>query len=86
MSASMINQSLLENSAPKEDSFILAGMPHMARNSVWSFTESDMEIMTRFQTRTVSTIGTKEASSTYADCIAHLAFSVSPPIIKHPTR
>lgn len=75
----MINQSLLDTPVNKEDSFILAGMPHMARHSVWSFTEADMEVMTRFQTRTVSTIGTKEASATYANCIAHLAFGVHLP-------
>ncbi|KAJ4303579.1 hypothetical protein N0V90_002478 [Kalmusia sp. IMI 367209] len=50
-------------------------MPHLHRFSAWNFTESDMEIMARFQTRTVSTIGSKEASSTYRDCIAHLAFT-----------
>ncbi|OAG11331.1 uncharacterized protein CC84DRAFT_1078493 [Paraphaeosphaeria sporulosa] len=36
---------------------------------------ADGLIVKRFQTRTVSTIGSKEASSTYRGCISHLAFS-----------
>ena len=76
----MINHSLLDSTNDRTDGLVMAGLPHLHRFSAWSFTESDMEVMTRFQTRTVSTVGTKESASTYRDCIAHLAYSVSRPL------
>ncbi|KAF2445532.1 hypothetical protein P171DRAFT_411442 [Karstenula rhodostoma CBS 690.94] len=73
--AAMVNHSLSDTAYNQADGLVMAGLPHLHRFSSWTFTEKDMEIVTRFQTRTVSTIGSKKASSTYRDCIAHLAFT-----------
>ncbi|KAF1979786.1 hypothetical protein BU23DRAFT_496671 [Bimuria novae-zelandiae CBS 107.79] len=75
MSTTMAQHSLNGASRRMVDSLTMANLPHMDANSAWSFTDADMEIVSRFQRRTVATLGSKESSSTYRDCIAHLAFS-----------
>ncbi|KAJ4347208.1 uncharacterized protein N0V89_011147 [Didymosphaeria variabile] len=75
VATAMVHHSLHDTAPSRADGFVMAGLPHMHRYSAWTFKESDMEIISRFQTRTVSTIGSKQATSTYRDCIAHLAFT-----------
>ncbi|KAF2687672.1 hypothetical protein K458DRAFT_428515 [Lentithecium fluviatile CBS 122367] len=59
----------------------MAGSPFMGKvvgagpGSSWTFTEADLETVTRFQERTVLTIGNRETSPTYRDCIGILSFS-----------
>lgn len=85
VAAAMVHHSL-RDTISGTDGLVMAGLPHLHRNSVWAFSESDMEIVSRFQTRTVSTIGSKEASATYRGCITHLAFTVSQPPFLIPTH
>lgn len=84
MAASMINHSLMTSTRDRGDGLVMAGLPNLHRFSAWTFTDADMEILTRFQTRTVSTVGTKESAATYRGCIAHLALSVRTSLL-HPT-
>jgi hypothetical protein len=49
----------------------------------WHFSESHLEILTRFQARTSLTIGIKQLAPAYRDCVCQLAFTVS--LRKHLT-
>jgi hypothetical protein len=77
MDAAIVNHSLFDTTRNPADSLNMADLPHLHRYSTWAFTEKDMETISRFQARTVSTIGSRQAASTYRNCITHLAFSVS---------
>ncbi|PVH99037.1 hypothetical protein DM02DRAFT_656731 [Periconia macrospinosa] len=67
--ASMVNASL-QAAPPASDSTSNVHQVHY-----WTFTEEHLDILKRFQERTVSTIGNSQTAPTYRDCISHLTFS-----------
>ncbi|CAI6335029.1 unnamed protein product [Periconia digitata] len=73
--ASMVNASLQNKSSALNSSADMPGMSTFHQVPSWTFTEEHLDILKRFQERTVSTIGNRQTAPTYRDCISHLAFS-----------
>ncbi|KAF2640041.1 hypothetical protein P280DRAFT_469762 [Massarina eburnea CBS 473.64] len=72
--ASMVNASM--NPSLPDVGPSLEGSAYHSFNklSFWTFTEEHLEILKRFQERTVMTIGNSQTAPTYRDCISHLTF------------
>lgn len=49
---------------------------HWHRMAYWTYSEKDLEILQRFNQRTVMTIGTKRGAPVYRDRICPMAFTV----------
>ncbi|KAF2195174.1 hypothetical protein K469DRAFT_743806 [Zopfia rhizophila CBS 207.26] len=67
-----INQSMV---TMIDDSLKAATLAALGNEKEWKFTEEDLEIVKRFQSRTVMTIGTSYSAPMYRDSITVLAFS-----------